>query len=248
MFLFLHSAPNLHRSSLSTHLLQESNWLLPLAQPSGSCLIVHYSPLITSWLSPLSLSINTLVLTTYLCILACVVTEDRTKDWTQAMEPRPLVAADMLEELVNTVRTTLMPAPASDFTRIPSDFWKMLVKPGASQDDIHRGSLQYQNWDCFFVQTSNSQSVFQCFMNEVFPGVPQSVKELQPLLGFANFYSFIRQFSLLTAPPHLHAAWQARVSVLGPRCPRSLPAYQGSIQHGPHPSSPSILKSPLYSM
>ncbi len=87
MFLFLHSAPNLHRSSLSTHLLQESNWLLPLAQPSGSCFIVHYSPLITSWLSPLSLSINTLVLTTYLCILACVVTEDRTKDWTHAMEP-----------------------------------------------------------------------------------------------------------------------------------------------------------------
>ncbi len=40
------------------------------------------------------------------------------------------------------------------------------------------------------MQISNSPSVFQCFMNEVFPGVPQSVKELQPLLGFANFYSF----------------------------------------------------------
>ncbi len=42
MFLFL------HRSSRSTYLLQESKGLLPLAQPSGSCLIMHYSPLVTS--------------------------------------------------------------------------------------------------------------------------------------------------------------------------------------------------------
>ncbi len=28
------------------------------------------------------------------------------------MEPRPLAAADMLEELVNTLRASLMPAPA----------------------------------------------------------------------------------------------------------------------------------------
>ncbi len=31
-------------------------------------------------------------------------------------------------------------APASYFTSIPSDFWRMLVEPGLSQVDIHRGS------------------------------------------------------------------------------------------------------------
>ncbi len=68
--------PILHRSSCSTYLLLERNVVF-MAQPSGSCLIVHYSPLVTSCLSPLSLSINTLVLTTYLCLLACVVTLNR---------------------------------------------------------------------------------------------------------------------------------------------------------------------------
>ncbi len=66
----------LHRSSCSTYLLLERNVVF-MAQPHGSCLIVHYSPLVTSCLSPLSLSINTLVLTTYLCLLACVVTLNR---------------------------------------------------------------------------------------------------------------------------------------------------------------------------
>ncbi len=75
--------------------------------------------------------------------------------------------------------------------------------------------------------------------------LPQSVKELQRFLGFANFYRrFIHLFSRLT--PYLHAAWQAQVSVLEPRCPRSLPSPQGSIQHGPHPSSPGS-SSPLCS-
>ncbi len=52
----------LHRSSRSPCVsCKYSKGLLPLAKPSGSWLIVYHSPLITSWLSPLSPSINTLV-------------------------------------------------------------------------------------------------------------------------------------------------------------------------------------------
>ncbi len=53
-----------------------------------------------------------------------------------------------LERLGNRGQTVLETglAPANDFTKIPSDFWRMLVEPGASHDDIYRGSLQYQKW------------------------------------------------------------------------------------------------------
>lgn len=46
-------------------------------------------------------------------------------------------------------------APASNFTGIPSDIRRVLVQPGASQDDVHGGSLQYQKSDGFLMQASN---------------------------------------------------------------------------------------------
>ncbi len=50
-----------------------------------------------------------------LCLLACVVTEDRTLKLTHVMEPRPLTVGDMMEDLISALRASLQPAltPAS---------------------------------------------------------------------------------------------------------------------------------------
>ncbi len=62
-------------------------------------------------------------------------------------------------------------APASDFTSIPSDFWRMLVEPGASQDDIHHGFHQYQKLVGFFMRTSHLQ--LQRGISIIKPSMPQ---------------------------------------------------------------------------
>ncbi len=48
-------------------------------------------------------------------------------------------------------------APASN-TRVPSDFRRVENEPGVSQDDVHRGSLQYQKGDSFLMQIADLES------------------------------------------------------------------------------------------
>ncbi len=46
-------------------------------------------------------------------------------------------------------------APANNLTGVSSDLWRMEDEPGASQDDVHRGSLQYQKGDFLFMQITD---------------------------------------------------------------------------------------------
>ncbi len=46
-------------------------------------------------------------------------------------------------------------APANHLAGVPSDLWRMEGEPGASQDDVHCGSLLYQERDLLFVTEVN---------------------------------------------------------------------------------------------
>ncbi len=48
-------------------------------------------------------------------------------------------------------------APANHLTGVPSDVWRMECEPGASQDDVHSWSLQYQECDLLFMQGTELQ-------------------------------------------------------------------------------------------
>ncbi len=71
--------------------------------------------------------------------------------------------------------------------------------------------------------------------------LPQSVKELQRFLGFANFK---RHFSSQPLSPPCGVVSPSLCP--GARCPRTLPVSQGCAQHGTHSSSPGS-SSPICS-